>query len=49
METDMDRDRFLTDHGDWLIEQGILDIYRMSRSSKDAVSSLLKKQYLFYR
>ncbi|WAR04522.1 G2E3-like protein, partial [Mya arenaria] len=42
-------ERFLSNHGDSLVENGIVNIYRLTLQNKEEYAVLIQKQFLFYR
>ncbi|CAG2221928.1 G2H3 [Mytilus edulis] len=49
IRTNGERDAFLNDHGEWLLDQGYNGAWRLKIEDKDKVVNSLMKQLLFYR
>ena len=49
VDDDQKKDKFLSEHGDRLIEQGFSNPYRMSLENKDSMIHMMRKHHLYYR
>ncbi|KAK3090577.1 hypothetical protein FSP39_012823 [Pinctada imbricata] len=49
MQSETDREKFLVDHGEWLTEQGIPNIWRLAIVKKMEMADLIIKQFVYYR
>ncbi|XP_053374839.1 G2/M phase-specific E3 ubiquitin-protein ligase-like [Mercenaria mercenaria] len=49
MDSEESRDSFLNDHGDWLIDQGIVDITKVTICNRENIAAMVTKYYLYYR
>ena len=49
IESEPEREQFLVDHGEWLIDQGIPNVWRLTVEKRMEFAGLLVKQFVYYR